>query len=213
MRKNNLFFYAAFLFAAMIFVSGCKDNKDNPVTPTNEGAKSYNIQFIDATSYGDVWTYFNLEEGKVVEVKEDEHFNNKSWDIAFNRYNVRTNGGASGAGNGGAYDMGQVEMNSVAKVPDDINLVVDSTWSIVGDISSMPPSYISSTANPLLSKAISSAGMPPSYVSDEHVYIVKTASGKWAKLIFTSYYNDELPAKSGYISFDYVIQTNGGKEF
>ena len=56
MKKNNLFFYAAFLFAAMIFVSGCKDNKDNPVTPTNEGAKSYNIQFIDATSYGDVWT-------------------------------------------------------------------------------------------------------------------------------------------------------------
>lgn len=212
MNKQK-FNYAALVIIAAILVAGCKENDENPVDPTTNGAKSFNIQFVDATKYGDVWTYFNLEEGKVVEVAESEHFNNTNWDIAFNRYNIRTNSGLSGAGNGGVYDAGNVKIDSISAVPEGIELAVDTNWEIVKDISSMPPVYMTSTANALLSTAISSSGMPPSYVSNEHVYIVRTAKGKYAKVILTGYYNGDTPPKSGYISFDYVIQTDGGKEF
>lgn len=51
---------------------------------------------IDASSWDNKWTYFNLKTGKTVDNEQAE------WHIAFNRYKVKLNGGASGNGKVGA---------------------------------------------------------------------------------------------------------------
>ena len=55
---------------------------------------------INATSYTD-WVYYNFEIGAEVIIENPE--TSLGWDVAFQRYHIRTNSGTSGAGNGGAY--------------------------------------------------------------------------------------------------------------
>ena len=85
--------------------------------------------------------------------------------------------------------------------------VVDGEYEISDVGTGFPPPTKVSTANPELCKAISFAGPPPVYTPNEHVYVVKTADGKYAKVIFNGFYNDK--GESGYITFTYVYQTNG----
>ena len=51
------------------------------------------------------------------------------------------------------------------------------------------------------------AGPPPTYTPSDYVFIVRTASGKYAKLKAKSFYDDE--GNSGIYSFEYAIQPNG----
>jgi hypothetical protein len=211
MKTKKISFTAMFSIAIALIAVSCGDDEPNNPTPTELETKS--VEFVDASTYGDVWTYYSLEENKIVQVDEASHKTDMTWDIAFNRYNIRTNSGLSGNGSGGAYDCGKVDLSSVKEVPQDAVFEVDTEWDILESIA-MPPVYMTSTANPLLSEVLSSSGaMPPTYVSNDHIYIVKTASGKYAKLIIVSYYSGDTPPKSGFISFDYVIQKDGSKNF
>jgi hypothetical protein len=191
---------------------GCSDD-DEPIVAPNGTVKTADVMLSRATDYGNDWIYFSLEQGKEVQVNEAEHNTALTWDLAFNRYNVRTNSGLTAGGQGGAYDFGKVEFDAVTSVPADAVFAVDTTWEITESVASMPPTYMLSTANPLLSVVYKSAGMPPQYLSDEHIYIVKTATGKYAKVLFIGYYSDDVPPKAGVLSFKYSLQTDGSNGF
>lgn len=74
---------------------------------------------VNATAY-DQYVYFSFEQGKVIKTAkyDDEAIKkDKSWDIAFHRYELRTNSGLSGEGNGGAYEVGVQDIRQAVTIP------------------------------------------------------------------------------------------------
>lgn len=190
------------------------------------------------TDYGNDWLYYNLSKdeylnpevsgdsinGNIGVIVEGQQFNRTDWDIAFNRYNIRTNSGLSGSGLGGAYDMGVVHYDNILKVsqiPGDANFIVDVIYNITMteqmwievyyEESGEPwfdpnsgPKQMESTANTLLGDALQFSGPPPSYTPSNHVYIIRTADGDaYYKLLIVSWYDQykEVGERGGKISF------------
>ena len=103
MNNKNKFRFAILLFGVLsaFIITACSDNNspDNP----SQGENALPVKQVSLsrkTAYGNDWIYYSLEKGKEVSVSEESHAENTDWDIAFNRYNVRTNSGASGKGKG-----------------------------------------------------------------------------------------------------------------
>ena len=86
------FLVPAVMAGMMLFSTSCKKD-DTPDTPQASSVKE--VKELNASSQTE-WTYFSFSEGKQVVVTNPRTSNN--WDIAFNRYNVKTNGGTSGIG-------------------------------------------------------------------------------------------------------------------
>jgi len=194
------------LFIIIAFVA-C-DKEDITEEPTEE-VKTLEFTTSRTTDYGDDWIYFSFKEGKEVTVAEASHATDLTWDIAFNRYNIRTNSGKSGNGKGGAFDAGKVDFETVVTAPA-AGYTVDGDYEISDVGTGFPPPTKVSTANTVLCKAIAFSGPPPAYTPSDHVYIVKTADGKYTKVIFTSFYDDK--GNSGFFSFKYTYQPDGSSE-
>ena len=112
MKKSMLLVALATL---TLGITSC--GKDTPTpNPSNETVKSV---VVNATAY-DEYVYFSFEQGKVIKnakytdeaIKKD-----KSWDLAFHRYELRTNSGLSGEGNGGAYEVGVQDIKTAVTIP------------------------------------------------------------------------------------------------
>lgn len=65
----------------------------------------------------DPWKYFSFAKGDFVDLTEEEAATSLEWDIAFQRYYIRTNSGTSGKGQGGALDMAKDSFDDVPNVP------------------------------------------------------------------------------------------------
>ena len=65
---------------------------------------------VDATNQEN-WTYFSFEQGKVVEIPNADV--SKDWDLAFQRTQVKINGGVSGPGSGGVVMLTETKFDSV----------------------------------------------------------------------------------------------------
>lgn len=197
------------ILSAFITTSCSKDKNDPlPDDPSQEG-KSLPVKQVTLsrkTAYGNDWIYYSLEKGTEVSVSEEGHAENGDWDIAFNRYNVRTNSGASGKGKGGALLTSFKKMAACKAVPQG-TFTVDGAYTITAPGVGFPPPTMVSTANEVLCKGIAFAGPPPSYTPSDYVFIVRTAVGKYAKLKAKSFYDNE--GKSGFYSFEYAIQPDG----
>ena len=116
------------------------------------------------------------------------------------------NTGASGKGKGGALLTNIKDLAACTTVPQG-TFTVDAAYTITAPGTGFPPPTMESTANEVLCKAITFAGPPPTYTPSDYVFIVRTASGKYAKLKAKSFYDDE--GKSGIYSFEYAIQPDG----
>ena len=212
MKKTSL--HSALLMGLLLVTfafTAC--NSDDTVAPDDNG-KVHHVQLSRKTSYGNDWIYYSLRENKeLTGIDESNHRTDLSWDIAFNRYNVRTNSGLSGQGEGGAFDTGKTNMAEVKQVPEGAVFVVDEKGLITdnGQWTEAGPPTVESTLNPLLSKSIDFQGPPPTYTPNYHIYLVKTADGKYAKLLIKGFHNDE--GESGYISFAYEFQPDGTSDF
>ena len=139
---------------------------------------------VDATS-SDRWSFFDFSRNSVV-----EHPGPLDWDLAVRRFYVIANGGTGFAGKGGIADVGKVAFDSVIVLPatgyqpterDSINTAIrhwyDYGWA---------------------SHLLRSGG---------HVYAVRTADGKYAKIAIESYYCGE--AQPGCLTFRYAYQGDG----
>jgi len=200
---KNLQLVLVALFGLIILGSSCK-KEDAEQPQTNGSLKSGDITLSRKTDYGNDWIYFSFKDAKEVVIEDYQSSND--WDIAFNRYNVRTNSGESGNALGGAYDVGKVDFASVTLAPE-TGYTVDDTIQIVAAFTGQGVEWMTSTGNDVFKGVIDMeyGNQGPSYIANDHIYIIKTADGKYAKLWIKSYYNDA--GESGFINFKYHYQS------
>lgn len=125
------------------------------------------------------------------------------WDIAFHKYDIKTNGGSVVKLN--TTDLASVTLTSVtgenyAADTDDHQVMVDMTKMMEGFVG-----YQSTKLNEVLCgwvTATPTGSMPPyTYELNNNVFVVKTADGQYAKIKFTDYSNDKNVKV--YAAFDY----------
>lgn len=201
--KNKLFLSLAVIATALTSCS--KEENNNTPLPSSEYKE---VTLSRKTNYGNDWIYFSLSQGKEVSMKEGEHLNDLSWDIAFNRMNIRTNGGKSGKGKGGAFDTKVKDFKAVITAPEN-GYEEDKEGEITSKFTGEGIETIKSTLNHVLASAILFSGPPPTYLASEKVFIVKTADGKFAKFQVLGYHNKQ--SQAGYVTFRYFLQKDGSR--
>lgn len=196
------------LLALISLTIACKEEEEDP--DPSESITTKEVTLSRFTDYGDEdWIYYSFSQGAELDgITSANYQTDGTWDIAFNRYNVRTNGGTSGAGEAAVVDMGEVEYSSVTEAPAD-GYTVDGKISIVKEINMVgPPIMMDVNGNELFVGAITPAtSQYPTFDPNNHIYVLKTADGNYVKLWITSYFNDN--GESGYMNFKYSYQEDG----
>jgi hypothetical protein len=149
------------------------------------------------------WRYFSFESN--AEVTIADYKDTLAWDLGIHYESFRTNGGASGIGQGAVLDLGIVDFDNVTIssiengtfIPDDSIIVIVSAQ--------MPPVMETVPGCELMESVFKSpAGPPPhTYTPNNHTYIIRTAKGRHVKFIGTSFFNDH--ATEGYLNFYYAF--------
>lgn len=154
---------------------------------------------IDATNE-DAWAYFSFASGDIVDIEEAE--NSEAWDIGFQRTQVKLNGGISGPGKGSAAMLTETTFEAVTVAPAE--------------------GYLSDTEDTLAIVPQSEKGWyiytgPPAHwilPLEDRVFVIKAADGTFAKVRFIGYYKDNENKKdSGFVTFAYVHQPDGSRNF
>ena len=155
------------------------------------------------------YTFYSLEKNAVVPNSDSA---STKWDIAFMATKIITNGGTSGSGLGGAFVYTGL-FDALTTVPTDSVFKTDnapSSYAITYGSGKGWYNYdgLTNIITPLAGR----------------VLVIRTASGKYAKMEISSYYKGgvTLPAtasdadklnKQRYYTFRYAFQPNGTKTF
>lgn len=155
------------------------------------------------------YTFYSLEKNTIVANTDSA---TTKWDLAFNGTKILTNGGTSGTGLGGAFV--QVGLFDELKT-----ISADSVFKTDNAPASYAITYGSGkgwyTYDPIKNLITPLAG---------RVLVIKTASGKYAKVEIISYYKGgatiaatapdaEKISKQRYYTFRFIYQPNGTKNF
>lgn len=193
--KKNIF------LSAIIIVSflSCK-KEDHQVVIQSQ---TFEINSTGST----VWKYFSFASNDTVTVTDPAH--STDWDLAFQRYRIKTNGGKSGSGTGSAansYHKGQSGFNALIAVSDTATFASDDSLKIA-----IQQGYTTYVVNPVLYTwfTLEFATQGTQIVPTDNIFIVKTGSGKYAKVWFKSYYS--ATNLSGYVTIQYKYQPDGSK--
>ncbi|NML37922.1 hypothetical protein HHL17_12020 [Chitinophaga sp. G-6-1-13] len=184
----------ALTVAALLSSCSKKDDQAAPQKPTIVSTTAVNID-ADVANKGS-FTLYSLADNKVVPNSDSA---TSKWDIGFRATTIIVNGGVSGPGSAAA----QV----VSGVYNDLILAPESGYA----------------TDAAATKAITAWY---TYNMDTHIIspiagkfiVLKTASGKYAKLEVTSYYKDApvpptATSVSRYYHFRYVLQADGTRNF
>ncbi len=145
------------------------------------------------------WTYFDFSRGSVVEVP---HQFVVDWDLAFQRHKILVNGGATNPkGQGAILNLGEVPFEAVTEAPVE-GYVEDTIATITAD------SIV--TENLAIKSWYRYNWLTHVLRPKPHVYVVRTADGKYAKMRLVSYYCEGGQA-SGCFTFEYVYQGDGSR--
>ena len=145
-------------------------------------------------------TFAGESTGKTYGVDGDE--TSFDWDIAFHRYDIKTNGGA-------AIMLQTTDLESVtsASVTGE-SFTSDVDGEVMVDMSGMMSGFVGyqpTKVNEVLAKwvtATPTGSMPPySYEINGKVFVVKTAGGEYVKLRFTDM--SDATGKNEAATFDY----------
>jgi heme-binding HmuY-like protein len=141
---------------------------------------------VDATG-AESWRYFSFRLGAVVDDPGP-----RDWDLAFRRYVIIANGGPSFRGDGGVRDLGPVAFGEVREVPASGYEVTESR-----------PDPRNAAIAGWYRYGFFSHVLTPK----PHVWAVRTADGRYAKLALVAYY---CPGpEPGCVTFRYVYQGDG----
>ncbi len=196
----------ALLAISMFAFVGCSDDDDNTPAPGSTVQEAY----VDASAKK-MWTYFSLKDNKVVgtgaedAAADAEWAKRTDWDLAINRYMIRTNSGAATtvAAQGGVYTCGEnVTFAGLTAVPAGAQFEADEEVTSQG--MGGETTVVKSKATVIVFKKNpdGSLVMPPVYLKAP-VYIFRTADGKSTfKVDFIQYKNEE--GKSGYVKFQHA---------
>ncbi len=187
------------IIATVLSFSACK--KDNTV-PAIE-SQTFEVKSTSSTQ----WKYFSFASNDTITVTDPE--NSNEWDLAFQRYRIKTNSGLSGSGLGGAansFQKGQSGFDDLISVPDTSTFAVDKTISVA-----VVMGYQDYIVNPLLYTwfSLEFSAQGTQIIPSDYIYIVKTGTGKYAKVWFKSYYS--ATNLSGYVTIQYKYQPDGSK--
>jgi hypothetical protein len=141
---------------------------------------------VDATT-PDRWRYFSFRLGSVIETAGP-----RDWDLAFRRYEVIANAGPGFAGEGGIVDLGPVRFADVHSVPE--------TGYQVNESRPDPQ-------NAAIARWYSYGFFSHVLTPKPHVWAVRTADGRYAKIEMVGYYCPG--ARPGCPAFRYVYQGDG----
>jgi len=185
------------LTVVLAVLTNCKEDENtNPTNSSQTQTKTLNVS-ADLTN----WIYFNFTSGTKVTINNFQ--DTLAWDLGIHYESFRTNGGKSGIGEGAVIDLGVVDFTSVTLSSiNSSNYVVDDSISVLKSMVGAPvfekvPGCVSMEA-----MFQSPQGPPPhTYAPNNHVYIIRTATGKNVKLIGTSFFNDL--GDQGYFNFKY----------
>jgi hypothetical protein len=187
------------LLTLICLSSSCtKENSNPPIE-----ARSLEI---DASSSAK-WKYFSFEKNDTVTITDPQ--TSAGWDLAFQRYRIKTNGGLSGTAMGSAansYQKGQSGFDALTSVSDTASFTNDESIQIA-----VQQGYATYIVNPELYTwfAIELAAQGTQIVPSDFIYYVKTASGKYAKVWFKGYYS--ATNASGHVTIQYKYQPDGSK--
>ncbi len=213
------------LLASVIIFSACEKDTPTPATPTDPNAfnvsvngKIVNVKNLPADTiiaigatgpYGaGIYSYFSLETNSKVSIEDSTSSN---WDLAFAGTTIRVNNGTSGPGNGGAF-VYTGTFDALTTVP------VDSTFRVDN-----APAYAITKAS---GKGWYNYDAPNNLITaiPGRVLVIRTASGKYAKVEILNYYkggvtpattaSDDIKSfDSRYYTFRYTYQSNGTTTF
>ena len=186
--------------------SNATDETSDPSTTTDDlalidepvGLEAHTFT-IDATNREE-WVYFSFQTGGVIEIADAE--NSEDWDIGFQITKVKLNGGISGPGMGSVVMLTDTTFEDVTVAPEDgYRADTEDTLAIVPQ--SEKGWYIYT-------------GPPTHWILplEDRVSVVKGADGTFAKIRFIGYYKDnENKQDSGFVTFEYVHQPDGSRNF
>ena len=208
------------LFIATVLFLGCGNDDDDDgleqplaeesitteTTPTATPPPTADVPQLDTVSFTidatsrEAWAYFSFAKGGAVDVADP--LNSMDWDLGFQRTKVKLNGGISGPGKGSVVMLKDVEFEGVKEAPAD-GYTADSDANLAIIASSEAGWYIYT-------------GPPNHWVLplDQRVFVVQAADGTFAKVRFTGYYKDnDNKQDSGFVTFEYVHQPDGSRNF
>jgi hypothetical protein len=189
------------------FFISCDDDDDDDSTPAK-----YNTLSLDTKDYG-LWYYYTFDGNKIVgtgsadpEAADDAKWKQRTdWDLAFHRYNVRTNSGTSGVGKGGMLEASETDFDKVLAAPT-TGYTADESVEI--SITPAHPPVMGPTAGSKVCDGWASYNHNEgAWVFAEKVFIIKTADGKYAKIWLKSFLDEE--DNSGKITMEYSYQADG----
>lgn len=146
---------------------------------------------VDATSE-DLWVYLDLDTGREVSPASPE--TDPDWDIAFQRFQVRSNSGISGTGGVQTAILAEQDFDALTAAPAD-GWRVDEEDS---DDEGTEPDYVFLQDGFWYAYDLASHTLQPR----DRVYVVKTGAGAHFKLQFLAYYDDA--GTSGVPSFKWA---------
>lgn len=187
------------LLAVTGIVAACKKEDNKPVIQS----QTFEINSTNSTK----WKYFSFEKNDTITIADP--MTSTAWDLAFQRYRIKTNGGSSGIGLGSAassFEKQQTGFDDLKNVSDTATFAVDQSIQIA-----VQQGYATYIVNPKLYTwfTIELAPAGTQIVPTDNIYIVKTGTGKFAKVWFKSYYS--AANVSGYVTFEYKYQPDGSK--
>jgi hypothetical protein len=219
MKKNFTTIGIVFLFAIGLF--SCSKSETStvvmvapmPVTATYKDLIADTVLGLDPKSgmpySAGKYTFYSIEKNTII--SNADSATNK-WDLAFASTRILTNGGTSGIGMGGAFIYKGL-FDDLKTIPVDSSFNVDKAPTSYAITSGSGKGwYTYDGANNLITPI---AG---------RVLVIRTASGKYAKLEILSYYKggvtlspsasdaDKL-TKQRYYTFRYTYQPDGSKIF
>lgn len=142
--------------------------------------------------------YYSLVTRQVVDITDAAAPTNRDWTIAWSRVNGKLNGGDAGPLNVKAVDLAHignpdsVNFDNITAVP----TVADSLWEEDAVNLVFKPWYSYDPAQHQL-------------VPSRNLFVMKTATGKYAKVVVDSLRNPAPPPNMGTIVLKYVYQADG----
>ena len=208
--KNTIKILGIALISLNFLFTSCK--KEDPKEP--EATKGTEMTVSLSTKNNktpNVWVYYSFDsKSEVSSVTEANYLTSDAWDIAFHSRHIRLNGGTSGKGVAEAYDAGKVAFSSV-KTANESGYTKDKFVkdAIYAGNGAQGPIYEDSNLNSVFEEAFTfdANTHPPTYEASMNVYVFKTRTGKYGKIMLQDYYN--ATGKTGYITFKYLINMDG----
>jgi len=146
-------------------------------------------QVIVNSSDEESWIYFSFSTGE--QVMPAEPATSSAWDIAFQRFKVKSNGGVSGAGGVMVALLDDAAFDEVEAAPVDGYIVDEKD----GDDENKDPDAVFLVKEAWFKYNVRDHTLAPR----ERIYVIKGVEGQYYKLEFLKYYDDK--GNSGFPTF------------